>query len=154
MTLDQIKTIRETFKGAPGVVIDIHLDNDIILHQGLKEEIVLWDDTKERLTDIKINNRINQRMFPFEIQVTGYEHIQNMYATTDLQGVEKYLKVTNYDKTNDLIKYLSNLTINGASITGSTGDLIDWDKRNTLEEQDEYSKVHDKQILKEMNLGI
>ena len=152
MTTDQIKTIRETFKGVPGVVIDIHLDNDIILHQGLKEEITLWDDANERLTNIKINNRINQRMFPFEIQVTGYEHIQNMYAATDIEGVEKFLKSVKYDKTNDLIKYLSNLTITSASITGSTGDLIDWNKRNTLEEQDEYSKVHAEQIAKEMGI--
>ena len=151
MTLDQIKTIRETFKDVPGVVIDIHLDNDIILHQGLKEEISLWDDKSERLTNIKINNRMNQRMFPFEIQVTGYEHIQNMYASTDLKGIKKYLNAVNYDKTDKLIEYLSKLNINEASITGSTGDLINWNTRNSLEEQDNFSKVHSKQIAEEMN---
>ena len=150
MTLDQIKEIREPFKGVPGIVIDIYLDNDIVLHQGLKEEVILWDDVKERITSIRNNNRINQRLYPFEIAVSGYDHIQDMYAAVDLAGVEKYLKSIKYNKTNELLEYLSKFEVTGASITGSTGDLIDWNKLNTLEEQNDYNKVHSKQIENEI----
>ena len=73
-----------------------------------------------------------------------------MYVAVDLDGVKKYLKTINYDKTNQLLEYLSTLPVNSTSITGSTGDLIDWNKPNTLEEQNDYSKIHSEQISEEM----
>ena len=73
-----------------------------------------------------------------------------MYVAVDLDGVKKYLKTINYDKTNQLLEYLSTLPVNSTSITGSTGDLIDWNKSNTLEEQNDYSKIHSEQISEEM----
>lgn len=150
MTLAQIKEIRDTYKAVPGIIIDIYLDNDITFHQGLKEEIILWDDSKQRITSIRNNNRINQHLYPYEVVVSSYEHIQSMYAAVNLDGVKKYLKTINYDKTNQLLEYLSTLPVNSTSITGSTGDLIDWNKSNTLEEQNDYSKIHSEQISEEM----
>ena len=135
MTLTQIKELRDTFKGKPNIVIDIYLDNDIVIQQGVKTYVVLWDDSKERLTCIRPSNRINQHEQPFEIMVTGYEHIQSMYVTGGLDDVNEYLKSINYNKTNNLLNYLSTLDINSASIAGSTGDGIDWNTRNPLDKQ-------------------
>ena len=150
MTLAQIKEIRDTYKAVPGIVIDIYLDNDITFHQGLKEEIILWDDSKQRITSIRNNNRINQHLYPYEVVVSSYEHIQSMYVAVDLDGVKKYLKTINYDKNNQLLEYLSTLPVNSTIITVSTSDLIDWNKPNTLEEQNDYSKIHSEQISEEM----
>ena len=130
MTTEQIKEIRDTFQGVPGVVIKIILDNSIIFHGNLKGQVLLWDDAKKRLTCIRENTtsmEAPQRLKPWEITVTSYEHIQYMIATVDIDNVEKYLDAISYSNKDKLIKYLSSQKVSKSSITGSTGDGIDWD---------------------------
>ena len=128
MKLKEIKQFRDTYKGKKGVIIDIYLDNDIVLHQNQKNNVIIWNDTDETIICIRENIRNNQNTKPYEIVVSSYEHIQSMYVAVNIKEVEDYLKTINYSKKADLIKYLSQYNTVSSKITGSTGDGINWEE--------------------------
>lgn len=128
MDVNIIKEIRDTFQGVPGVIIKIFLDNDVIFHQNLKGQVVIWNDSKEKITCIRENTaliEVPQHIKPWEIIVAPYECIQNISILADINDIEKYLTAISYSKKDKLIEYLSSQKVAKSSITGSTGDGFD-----------------------------
>ena len=105
--------------------IDIIFDNNMIIHDGIPGQAVIWDDDKERIICIR-ENVYGQHNFPWEIFVSCYQHIQFMKISANIDNIKNYLDKIGYAKTNELLEYLIKQPVANASITGSTGDGIDW----------------------------
>lgn len=81
MTKDSIIKMREAFSTSP---IKITCDNMIVRwdHTGTYPDLI-WDDDAETLTAFSATTEDIQEGFPFEVFVTGYDHIQYMEAYVD-----------------------------------------------------------------------
>ena len=123
MTTENIKKFRDIYRGKRPITIEF--DNSKIIHDGLPGQCVIWDDTKERIICIR-ESVYNQHNYPWDIMMSGYEHIQFMSVAATIDDVKTCLDGIGYSKTKDMIDYLLKQPVAKSSITGSTGDGIDW----------------------------
>lgn len=90
MTKDQVILIREQFKDK---IIKITLDNQHIFYDNTDAKYpIIWDDDNELFIVIRPNqDAYVQYEAPFEVNISGYDHIQQMTTVTTATDI-----LTNY----------------------------------------------------------
>lgn len=119
MNVNSIKKFRdETAKGKPLMII---CDNEHVFYDNVVGNFpVIWDDDAETLTTIIYSSDVySNRERPFNVMISGYDHIQFMFAMETSKEIVQYLSSIKDKMSEEEYKQALDLCRPGASARSS-----------------------------------
>lgn len=134
MLTEAIIKYRDLAKGK--CKIQVIGDNGQIFTDGLEGNVLLWLDDQQTLLVARPNNAPNQASAPFDVTLLDYDHIQYIHFFCGDELLKEVFAATGHPNQEKAYNMISKSDVVKASITGSTGDGIEYGHTRPTYEQD------------------